>query len=420
MKKILFVCLLLAFQATFAQKLAQFSTATDVEQAGFSAKRLARIDAHLQQLIDRGIAPNAVTFIARKGKIVHHKAFGYRNLEQKTPLQKDDIFRIASQTKALTSVAVMMLYEEGRFLLEEPVSKYIPAFKNPRVLESLDTAGKTVKSRPAKSEITIRQLLTHTAGIPYEHQMDALMGLKIPYIHSADADVLADVVSQIAKRPLLHDPGQAYTYGLNTDVLGYLVEVVSGVKLDVFFRQRILDPLGMKDTYFYLPDSKANRLVELYAKPTVQTPLAVSQSASMRNYPVSKAKSYFSGGAGLVSTIGDYAKFCQMILNYGEFNNIRLLGRKTVEMMTRNQIGGLEVWERQDKFGLGFQVFTDRSLYGDQATVGAVTWGGAYCSEYTIDAKEELICLVFTNVLPYAQSDEVTRKFRVLVYQALK
>ncbi len=420
MKKILFICLSLAFHATFAQKPAQFSTATDVEQAGFSVKRLARIDAHLQQLIDRGIAPNAVTFIARKGKIVHHKAFGYRNLEQKTPLREDDIFRIASQTKALTSVAVMMLYEEGKFLLEDPVSNYIPAFKNPRVLESVDTEGKTLKTRPAKSEITIRQLLTHTAGIPYEHEMDKILGLKIPYIHSADADVLADVVSQIARRPLLHDPGQAYTYGLNTDVLGYLVEVVSGVKLDVFFRRRILDPLGMKDTYFYLPDSKANRLVELYAKPTADSPLAVSQSASMRNYPVSKAKSYFSGGAGLVSTIGDYAKFCQMMLNQGEFNGTRLLGRKTVEMMTRNQIENLEVWERQDKFGLGFQVFTDRSRYGDQATVGAFAWGGAYCSEYTIDAKEELICLVFTNVLPYAQGDEVTRKFRVLVYQALK
>lgn len=420
MKKILFACLFLSVQIISAQKPAQFSTATDVEQAGFSAKRLARLDAHLQQLIDRGIAPNAVTFIARKGKIVHHKAFGYRNLEKKTPLRKDDIFRIASQTKALTSVAVMMLYEEGKFLLEDPVSKYIPAFKNPRVLESLDTAAKTVKSRPAKSEITIRQLLTHTAGIPYEHRMDAVMGLKIPYIHSDGPDVLAGVVADIAKRPLLHDPGQAYTYGLNTDVLGYLVEVVSGLKLDVFFRQRILDPLGMKDTYFYLPDNKANRLVELYAKPTVESPLALSADASMRNYPVSGAKSYLCGGAGLVSTVGDYARFCQMMLNQGEFNGTRLLGRKTVAMMTRNQIDGLEVWERQDKFGLGFQIITDRSRYGDQATTGAFTWGGAYCSEYTIDPQEELICLVFTNVLPYAQGDEVTRKFRVLVYQALK
>ncbi|GAB3340399.1 serine hydrolase domain-containing protein [Larkinella ripae] len=356
--------------------------------------------------------------MARNGKVVHHKAYGFSNLEKKIPLKRDDIYRIASQSKAITTVTLMTLFEEQKFVLDEPISNYIPAFKNPRVLVSVDAEKGTYETRPAKREITIRHLLSHNAGIPYDHPLDKRPEFKVPYLNSLQADKLEEVVNRLAARPLLKDPGEAFTYGLNTDIIGRLVEILSGKPLDVAMRERVLEPLGMNDTYFYLPANKASRLVELYAK-SAGKPLTLHDNVSNRTYPVAGAKTYFAGGAGLVGPIEDYAKFCQMLLNGGTFNNKRILGRKTVDMMLENQIGDAEVWERQDKFGLGFQLITSRSHYGDQATPGAYTWGGAYCSEYTIDPKENLILLVYTNVMPYAHYGDFVRKFRMAVYQAL-
>lgn len=373
----------------------------------------------MQSFIADGIAPNAVTFVARHGKIVAFKAYGYRNIENKTPLQKDDIYRIASQTKPIATVGLLTLFEKGMFLLDDPISKYIPEFKNPRVFESYDEKTGTYETRPAKSEITIRQLLTHTAGIPYGHPLDKLPEFNIPTLNSTKADVLGDVVKKIAARPLICDPGEKFVYGLNTDVIGYLIEVLSGKGLDVFLTENVLRPLGMKDTYFYLPSEKENRLVELYAKGSLDAPLSVSTNNDNRLFSITGAKTYFSAGAGMVSTIENYAKFCQMLLNKGTFNNTTILGRKTVEMMARNQIGDLEVWDRQDKFGLGLQIITEQSHYGDNASIGSLTWGGAYCSEYMIDPKEDMILLVFTNVHPYAHYGDFVRKFRIAVYQAL-
>lgn len=402
-----------------------FTTPKTPDKVGFSAERLQRIDQFLQGLIDQGVAPNAITFVARRGQIVHHKAFGYSNLAKKTPLKRDDIYRIASQSKAITTVALMTLFEEQKFLLDDPIHKYIPAFKNPKVLVSNasatgGTAASAPETRPAKRDITIRHLLSHNAGIPYEHPLDNRPEYKVPYLNSLKPDKLEDVVNRIALRPLVKDPGEGFVYGLNTDVIGRLVEILSGQSLDVAIRQRVLEPLGMQDTYFYLPANKAGRLVELYAKGSADKPLTLSDNADNRTYPIAGAKTYFTGGAGLVSTIDDYARFCQMLLNGGQFNGRRVLARKTVEMLLRNEIGESEVWDRQDKFGLGFQLITDRSHYGDQATPGAFTWGGAYCSEYTIDPKEDLIMLVFTNVQPYAHYSEFVRKFRMAVYQALE
>ena len=389
------------------------------EEVGFSSERLKKLDDLMQGFVNEGIVPNAVTYVARRGKIVHFKAFGYSNLATKTPLKKDDIFRIASQSKAITTVALMTLYEEGKFLLEDPVSKYIPAFKNPRVLENYDKTTLMFTTRAAKREITIHDLLTHTAGIPYEHPLENRPEFKVPYFNSIENDVLADVVNKIAARPLLSDPGEKYVYGLNTDVAGRLIEVLSGLPLDKFMKQRVLDPIGMTDTRFYLPDAKSSRLVELYSKGKTDEKLTLHPNNNYSQYAISGAKTYFSGGAGLLSTIEDYAKFCQMLLNGGTFNNKRILGRKTVELMGRNHIGELSVWDRNDKFGLGLQVVTENSHYADQATPGSLTWGGMYCSEYTIDPKEELIMLVFTNVQPFAHYSDVVRKFRILTYQAL-
>ena len=422
-----FLTLLLLSTTLLAQPRPQsFSAPKSAGDAGFSTERLKRIDTFLQGLIDQGLAPNAVTFVAHRGQVVHYKAFGYSNLAKKTPLKRDAIYRIASQSKAITTTTLMTLFEEEKFLLDDPISKYIPAFKNPTVLVSYDKkdpSGGSFKTRPAKGEITIRQLLSHNAGIPYEHPLDQRPEFNVPFFNSTRPDKLEDVINKLAKRPLLRDPGSdstgaGFTYGLNTDIIGRLVEILAGKPLDVAMRERVLDPLGMTDTHFYLPAGKADRLVELYSK--TDGALTLHENNDYRNYAVSGARTYFSGGAGLVSTVEDYARFCQMLLNGGTFNNHRILGRKTIELMTRNQIGVANVWERQDKFGLGFELITGNSRYGDQATPGSYTWGGMYCSEFTIDPSEELILLVFTNVQPYAYYTDFVRKFRIAVYQALE
>lgn len=404
-----------------AQPPQYFEVAKTPEEVGLSSARLMRLDTFLQGYVNRNNLPNAVTFIARKGKIVHHKAFGFSNLEKQTPLEKNAIFRIASQTKALTSMAVMMLYEEGKFLLDEPISKYIPAFKAPSVLVSYDDKNRQrYITRPAKTEITIRHLLTHTAGIPYEHPLQDLPEFKVPFFASMEKETLADVIPKLAKRPLTHEPGEAFVYGLNTDILGYLVELTSGMTLNAFFKQRILTPLSMSDTYFYLPTEKAPRLVELYSKEKADDKLTVHANKTYRQFATDGAQTYYSGGAGLVSTIEDYAKICQTLLNKGQFNNQRLLSYPVAHQMTRNQIKNLEYWERGDGFGFGFGVGKEFSKYYEPAAAGAYGWGGMYCSEYTIDPNEELIALVFTNVHPFALYGDFVKKFRVLVYQAIE
>jgi CubicO group peptidase (beta-lactamase class C family) len=413
------IAVLLLATASFAQKPQAFIPTKSPAAVGFSPERLARLDALLQGFIDRGIAPNAVTFVARRGQVVHHKAYGYRNLDGRVPLKTDDLFRIASQTKALTTAALLMLLEEGKFLAEDPISKYIPAFKNPKVLVTHDAATGRYETRPARSEITIHQLLTHTAGIPYEHPLQNDPKFRVPFFNSLEPERLEDVVNRLAARPLVAEPGEKFVYGLNTDILGRLIEVLSGQPFDQFLKTRLLDPLGMTDTHFYLPEAKAGRLVELYSKPTMTAALTVHENAAYRTYPVAGAKTYLSGGAGLISTVTDYARFCQFILNDGRFNGRQLLSPKTIALMKRNQIGPLEVWDRADGFSYGLQVFSERSRSAGNATAGALTWGGMYCSDYTIDPQEDLILLVFTNVQPYAHYNEFVRTFRNVVYQAL-
>ena len=357
--------------------------------------------------------------IVQQGETVHHQAYGWNDTEQQNPIDTDAIFRIASQTKLVTTIAVMMLYEQGHFLLEDPISKYIPAFANPQVLERYDSATLEYETVPARREIMIRDLLTHTAGIPYEHPLTNHPDFDIPFLASLESRVLEDAINQLGKRPLMHDPGESFSYGPNTDILGRLVEVVSGQSLAEFFRQHIFTPLGMNDTYFYLPTEKTNRLVTLYSKPSAEAPLTVSENETNQSFARSGAQTYYLGGAGLVSTATDYNKVCQIILNKGVYNGVRLLAPLTVELMTSNHIGDSEVWDRHDKFGYGLMVITENSHYGDQAPVGSVKWGGAYCSEYTIDFENELVMQIYTNVQPIHNYSEFVRKYRVLVYQAL-
>lgn len=389
------------------------------QQSAFSAERLQRIDEFLQSWVETGKIPHAQSMIVHRGEIVHNQVYGTSNAKQTHPLNKNAIWRIASQTKLITTIAVMMLYEAGEFLLEDPISQYIPAFDSAQVLVSHDSTTLAYETRPAARAITIRDLLTHTSGIAYEHPLQDHLEFEVPFYSSLDDDLLEEVINRIAARPLLHDPGAQFTYGLSTDVLGRLVEVASGQSLAKFFQQRIFAPLRMDDTYFYLPKEKESRLVALFQKNQADAALSVQQDPLYQDYARQGERTFYSGGAGLVSTAADYAKVAQLILNEGVYQGTRLLSPFTVRMMTRNQIGDLEVWDRHDKFGFGLQIITPDSRYGDLAPPGTLTWGGLYCSEYTIDPANELVMQVYTNVYPFAHYSELVRTYRVLVYGAL-
>lgn len=416
---ILFNCLTVAL--IYAQTIKNLLPVAKPEDAGLSTERLARIDKVIDEHIKNQWIPGAVVLIVRNGKIAYHKAYGYSDLDKKTILKKDDIFRIASQTKAITSLAVMMLFEEGKFLLDEPVSKYIPEFKSPRVLKTFNDKDSTFTAEPAKSEVTIRQLLTHTSGIDYAAIGSAefksiYAKAKVPSGIGNDKDILGAKIKILGTLPLKHQPGEKWTYGLNSDVLGYLVEVWSGMPFDQFLKTRVFDPLGMKDTYFYLPKEKHNRLVTLHQNKDGKafTMSATAYDGINPNYP-SLAGKYFSGGAGLSSTVEDYAKFLQLFLNKGEFNGNRLLGRKTVELMLTDQIPD-NVGDNE--FGLGFGLETLKNDHESPQSIGSFSWGGAFNTHYWADPQEKLIGLIFTNLYntPYWNIGD---KFKVLTYQSI-
>ena len=396
------------------------------ESAGFSSDRLKRIDNLIQEYTDKKWIAGGAAIVARDGKIVYYKALGYDDIDNKTPLKRDAIFRIASQTKAITSVAIMMLYEEGKFLLRDPVSRYIPEFKNQQVLDKFNAADTTYTTVPAKREITIHDLLTHSSGIGYAQigskEANAIYakngivgGIGVGKI------VLADKMKKLGSLPLLHQPGEQWTYGLNTDLLGYLVEVVSGMSLADFFSKRIFEPLGMKDTYFYLPKEKQQRLATLYtedsSKLVKKAPDVFDVNGDViSNYP-NMAGTYFSGGGGLSCTALDYAIFMQMLMNGGEYNGKRILSRASVNMMTVSQFDKIN-WP-DTKMGLGFSINTEKSMASSPLSPGSYSWGGMFSSSFWIDPKEKIVAQLFLSEFPQSQG-EIHDKFKVLVYQALR
>ncbi len=421
MKKILCAILLSAcfFTGLFAQEVQPAA-------AGMSAERLSRIDSTLQEYVNKKWLNGAVAIVYRDGKLAYYKGVGYDNAEKKTPMKKDEIFRIASQTKAITSVAVMLLYEEGKLLPDDAVSKYIPEFKKQQVLATFNEADSTYTTVPAKREVTIRDLLTHTSGIGYAQigskTMNAIYG-KAGIVGGIGIGklLLADKMKKLGSLPLFHQPGEKWTYGLNTDLLGYLVEVIAGMPLDKFFRTRIFEPLGMKDTYFYLPKEKYNRLATLYTEDSNQHAIIMPDHISIngdfnRDYPNTDG-TYFSGGGGLSSTAYDYAIFMQMLLNGGEYNGKRLLAKSTLRMMTMNQIGELSL-THGNKFGLGFEIITEESSAFTPVSVGSFDWGGMFSSSYWIDPKEKIVAQLFVNIYPNHHGD-LSDKFKSLVYQAI-
>ena len=394
---------------------------------GFYPERLNRIDGLIQSYVDKGAFPGVAAIVVRNGKIVYYKAFGKADLETNKPMAKDAIFRIASMTKAITSLGVMMLHEEAKIMLDDPISKYIPEFAKPVVLDKFNEKDSTFTTVPAKREITIRDLLSHQSGINYnviasDDRMRAI------YTKAGIVDAfttqnirIGDVVKKLGKLPLNHQPGTKWTYGLSVDVLGYLIEVVSGKPLDQFFQTRIFDPLGMKDTYFYLPDAKKDRLVPLYAEDENKKLVkAASRGLAVNaDFPITGAKTYFSGGGGLSSTAYDYAIFLQMLLNDGVYNGKRFLSRKSVDLFTNSNQTGTLFPTPGHYFSLGFEVIDEKGHAKDLNSVGTFSWGGAFSTHYFADPKEKICVVLMKQMWGTTYGGELDRKFDVLVYQAL-
>lgn len=395
------LCLLFLAASAHPQDL----PAAKPESVGMSSERLERIASTVQRSINDQRIAGAVTLVARRGHIVWLKAQGSADREAGKPMRTDSLFRICSMTKPITSLAVMILYEEGRFLLSDPVSKYLPEFKNSKIL--VKPASGAPYSIPATKEITIRDLLRHTSGITYHWNSDLGPAYKtagvahglLPFDGTNE-----DSVNRLAALPLLFNPGDRWEYSLGVDVLGRLVEVVSGKPLDEFFRTRIFEPLGMKDTYFYPPDNKLERLAAAYTYYSGKglarfpdTPIAEDSFVYSADYPYRGPKKLFSGGAGLVSTAEDYARFCQMMLDGGKAGGLRLMSRKSVELMTHDQLGSIK--PDQD-FGLGFEVMGLKAPLPELGSPGEYHWGGFFYTAFSIDPKEQMIVIFMGQLHP--------------------
>ncbi|MBT1696814.1 beta-lactamase family protein [Fulvivirgaceae bacterium PWU4] len=410
----------LLFLWSATASLAQELPVAKPEAVGLSSERLQRLTNVFQAYADDKKMAGSVILIARHGKVAYFNAFGKKDIESGAAMQNDAIFRIASQSKALVSTAIMMLQEEGKLLIADPVSKYIPEFKETTVAEPKEGGGYNVVK--AKRAITIRDLLTHTAGIGYGSGVAAdkwkEAGIQGWYFADRDEPIAA-TIARLAALPMDAHPGEKYVYGYNTDILGVVVEKASGKPLDEFLTTRIFTPLGMKDTYFYLPENKTARLATVYSafadKPMERAPDAgtmVSQGAYVKG-----PRKSFSGGAGLLSTATDYAKFLQMFLNGGVANGKRILSRKTVELMTVSHTAKIN-FRAGEGFGLGFSVCQDLGERGTPGSVGEYGWGGAYGSTYWVDPKEDLVVVYFKQLIPTNGLDDQA-KLRALIYQAI-
>jgi len=393
------------------------------ESVGLSSERLERISTVVQRDIDDKRIAGAVTLVVRRGHVAWFKAQGMMDREAAKPMPTDAMFRICSMTKPITSVAVMMLYEEGKFLLDDPVSKYLPEFKNSKVL--VKPATGEPYTIPATKEITIRDLLRHTSGITYQWNGD--LGPLYEKANVASGllqydGTIGDSVKNLAALPLLFNPGDRFEYSLGVDVLGRLVEVVSGKPLDEFFRARIFEPLGMKDTYFYPPDNKAARLATAYTyyadkglNRFPDTPIREGSFVYSADYPTRGPKKLFSGGAGLVSTAMDYARFCQMMLDEGKVGNTRLLSRKTIELMTHDQLGKIGP---DEGFGLGFGIEGVKGPLSELGSPGSYAWGGFFYTAFSIDPKEQMIVVFMAQLHPTGDLT-LDRQVHELAYQAI-
>lgn len=378
-------------------------------QEGFSKERLDRLHRSFEGITKSNTPPGAITMIVRNGRIVDWQAYGLRDVEGKLPMEKDTICRVYSMTKPLTTVAVMMLVEEGKLQLSDRVDQFIPEFKDVKVYK-----GGTVERpelAPPERPITVKHLLTHTAGLTYGWGNDNVSELyrktKVFEVSS-----LKEFIDKLTKLPLMSNPGEKYEYSVGIDVLGYLVQVVSGMPFDRFVQERILDPLKMSDSHFVLPDSKRPRLAKIYNL----------KDGKLEAVDGLEAKGVPFGGMGLFSTIADYARFAQMLANGGELDGARLLGRKTVDLMMMNHLTGLARpttgGDDSDGFGLGGAVRIDPAKSGRPGTEGLFGWDGAASTRFRVDRKEKMVSLLFMQWMPFDSS--ILNRFETLVYQALE
>lgn len=409
--------LVLAFASTAVGHAAALEVA-DPQAVGMSSERLQKLSAALKQYVDNDELAGGVLLVARRGKTVYHAAVGARDLEAKAPMREDTIFRIASQTKAIVSVAAMMLQEDGALLISDPVGKYLPGFMRTTVAVPRDDGGYDVVD--AERPVTIRDLLTHTSGFGYgtgaAEDRWAEAGIQGWYFADRDEPIAA-TVSRMADLPADAQPGAAFVYGYNTDILGAVIERVSGQPLDRFLAERILQPLGMQDTHFYLPAAKRDRLAAVYSTAAEGIARAPDEGAAGQGAYLQGPRKSFSGGAGLLSTAADYARFLQMMLNGGELDGRRILSRKSVELMTVDHLGKVAFSEGEG-FGLGFYVVEDIGARGAPGSIGEYGWGGAYHSSYWVDPAEELVVVYMTQLIPAGDLDDHD-KVRALVYQAI-
>ena len=393
------------------------------ESVGMSSKRLERINQFIQGYMDRGEIAGAVTLVARRGKVVHFEAQGYRYKEENAPMQKDTIFSLQSMTKPIVSTSLMMLWEEGRFLLDDPIATWLPSYANKRVMED----GNLVKARP----VTVRHILTHTSGLtltadqpPSTENVMAPQpapgaegrGQAPPAANRPRRPAtLAEAIERAAPLPLNFQPGTRWQYGSSTDFVAILVEKMSGMTIDQFARERIFQPLGMIDTHYNVPKEKVGRVAAVY-RPGSDHKITLLRKPEFR-----EPTAYFPGVAGMNGTAADYFRFCQMLLNGGELNGQRLLGRMTVDLMFSNHIGsGKTVYVRGEGFGfgLGAGVLTDPAKAADGLSIGTWTWGGADGTLFYIDPQEDLIALLMVQLNPYTQA-EIRPRFSNVVSQAI-
>lgn len=390
-------------------------------QSGFDSARLARLDTFLQGYVDRGEIAGAVALVTRNGHVVFERAVGWQDKEAGKRMTVNSIFRVASETKEITSAAVLMLVEEGKIGLNDPIDHWIPAFEHTTVLAHTDRGTSIV---PAMRVITVRDLLTHTSGITtgLDSSLSAMYAAKGlgpaagPWFYLADKnETVCTTVERLATLPFAAQPGVGWAYGYSLDVAGCLVERVSGMPLDAFIASRITKPLGMKDTHFFLPPRDSSRLTTVYGNgPDGKIFRAPAGARGQGDYLHGPRKD-FSGGAGLLSTARDWARFTQMIMNGGELDGVRLLAPHTVELMTSDQIGG-HYGANGRGFGLGYET-VDKYGANGMASVGSFGWSGAYGTWDRADPKEHLVMVLMVQLLPNLSS--VRDRFPNLVYQAL-
>ena len=418
----LFLALLfVSYASAKLPKMSGVPTA-DPESVGMSSERLEKLDAVMQGYIDRKETPGVVTLVARKGKVVHFSALGKRDVESGAPMEHDNIFRIASMAKPITSVAVMMLYEEGHFQLRDPISNWLPEFSDMKVAVPSpqdQPVREHYKTVPANGPITIQQLLTHTAGLANGNRGLAQAEYTKAMAEFPLTETDHDRMRRLAKLPLSFHPGEHWEYTLGTSALGVMVQEISGMTLDEFFRERIFKPLDMTDTHYFLPESKLDRFAALYSL-NDDKKIELAEAPTAESRWVRGPRVQFRGAGGLLTSPRDYFRFHQMMLNGGELDGVRLLSRKTVELMTTNHTGDKPIWLTGPGygFGLGYAIVTDQGPAATLRSEGSYFWTGAFGTVFWVDPKEELIGVMMEQVYPYSRLN-IMPDMISMTYQAI-